>query len=177
MNVLVVYASAMGSTEKIAERIAETLRHEGAQVTLCPADGVGEDVLARDVDVYVIGSAVHGGHWLPAATAVAERLVKGPSGRPVWLFSSGPVGERYVNLRQPEPKEVSQLRRLLPVREHVVFAGAFDRDSPGVARLGAMERLAARWIPEGDFRDWPRIEAWALQIARRSTPLGPPASA
>ncbi len=47
-------------------------------------------------------------------------------------------------------------------REHRVFAGRLDRH-----RLGFAERavtLALR-APEGDFRDWAAIEAWAAEIA------------
>jgi menaquinone-dependent protoporphyrinogen oxidase len=164
MKILVTYASAMGSTAEIAARIAETLRREGAEVTLRAADEVMDEDLRGQMDAFVIGGAVHGGHWLPAANAVALRMAA--LDRPVWLFSSGPVGERYVNSPQPEPREVAGLCKHLQVRDHAVFAGAFDRNSPGVAELGRMERFAARWIPEGDYRNWPRIESWARAIVR-----------
>jgi len=33
---------------------------------------------------------------------------------------------------------------------------------------------AERFVPEGDFRDWPKIDAWAALIAQdlRTTPAG-----
>jgi hypothetical protein len=57
-------------------------------------------------------------------------------------------------------------------------AGSYPAPS-GVARAGS-ERLVALMpaardaLPEGDFRDWPEIEAWAAEIARalRPSPAG-----
>jgi menaquinone-dependent protoporphyrinogen oxidase len=166
MNILVTYASALGSTAAIAERIAQTLRAEGATVTCAAAETVSDETIEGEVDAFVVGSAVHASHWLPAGKSFAERLMRRSTSRPVWLFSSGPVGAKYVVMSQPEPKEIGKLRQGLAVKDHVVFAGAFDRTSPGLARLGAVERFAARWIPEGDFRQWPLIDSWAIGIAK-----------
>jgi menaquinone-dependent protoporphyrinogen oxidase len=43
-----------------------------------------------------------------------------------------------------------------------MFAGKLDR-----SELNRRERLAVRAVkaPEGDFRDWPAIQAWADQIS------------
>ena len=43
------------------------------------------------------------------------------------------------------------------------------------SELGRIERFVAkRFIPEGDWRDWPSIEAWARSIALdlKSTQIG-----
>lgn len=46
--------------------------------------------------------------------------------------------------------------------EHRLIAGELDK-----RKLGAMGRSVARAVhaPEGDFRDWDAIEAWAKEIA------------
>jgi menaquinone-dependent protoporphyrinogen oxidase len=44
-------------------------------------------------DTVVLGSAVYMGHWLAPARDLAERLAREAAGRPVWLFSSGPLGD------------------------------------------------------------------------------------
>jgi menaquinone-dependent protoporphyrinogen oxidase len=47
-------------------------------------------------------------------------------------------------------------------RAHEVFAGKLDR-----AALSHVERLMVRALraPEGDFRDWDAIRAWAQGVA------------
>jgi menaquinone-dependent protoporphyrinogen oxidase len=116
-------------------------------------------------DAYVVGSAVHAGHWLKPATEFVERNVDVLGTKPVWFFSSGPIGEKYVHTPQPDPKEVERFREVLEPRDHIVFAGAYDKD---VVRQtgGFLDRTLSRFVPEGDFRDWPAIEEWARGIAR-----------
>ena len=43
-------------------------------------------------DACVIGSAVYVGHWLDPARELVETHARALAGRPVWLFSSGPLG-------------------------------------------------------------------------------------
>jgi hypothetical protein len=47
----------------------------------------------RPYDAVVLGSAVYAGHWLKPARALADRCAAALRARPVWLFSSGPVGD------------------------------------------------------------------------------------
>ena len=89
------------------------------------------------------------------------------STRPVWLFSSGPLGDDAGRLVEGidagiEPDVVAHLIELTNARAHHVFAGRLDRDD-----LGPLEKLVAAGVhaPEGDFRDWPDVQAWADEIA------------
>ena len=167
MRVLVAYATYYGATREIASTICQVLNDNGVSATLRSLD---DAVSAGGFDAFVVGSSVHAGHWLkPAAEFVARNeavLAKSP----VWLFSSGPVGDA-ADRPQPDPKDVTKLRTRIKVRNHVVFGGAFDRAS--TAHAGWLERTVGRFIPEGDFRDWPEIEAWARGIARELTPGTP----
>jgi menaquinone-dependent protoporphyrinogen oxidase len=47
-----------------------------------------------------------------------------------------------------------------------VFFGAWDPSKLDRGRLGLAERLIAKVLPKGDFRDWQAIQAWAASIAR-----------
>ena len=48
-----------------------------------------------------------------------------------------------------------------------MFAGAFDRATSDFSEMGLVERTVVRkFLPDGDWRDWPAIEAWAAGIAR-----------
>jgi menaquinone-dependent protoporphyrinogen oxidase len=45
-----------------------------------------------DYQAYVIGSAIYAGRWRPEARDLVEQHAELLRTRPVWLFSSGPVG-------------------------------------------------------------------------------------
>lgn len=171
MRVLVAYASRHGATRGIAERIADRLRADGLAAE---ARDVTE---LRDVsgyDAFVVGSAAYMFHWLKEASGFVKRNREVLTSRPVWIFSSGPVGTDLVDkdgrdiLEASEPKEFAELRVTLHPRDAHVFFGAWDPDAPpaNVAeRLFRMMPVSRDLLPVGDFRDWPAIDAWADSIA------------
>jgi len=176
MKILVVYASRHGATEGIAVRIADTLEGHGFEVTL---RGAGEPDDVTEFDAFVIGSAAYMGHWDREVAAFARRHAAFLATRPVWLFSSGPVGrDRYDakgrdQLETARPREFAELAASIQPREEKVFFGAYDpgRDGGTLAERLVMKVPAIREaMPIGDFRDWPAIEAWANDIARALTP-------
>ena len=90
VRVLVTGASKHGSTLDIIDVIARTLIQRGFEVVDKQVDEVG------DLDGYqaaVIGSGVYVGRWLSEATTFATRHAEELSRMPVWLFSSGPLGD------------------------------------------------------------------------------------
>ena len=117
MRMLVAYASRHGATQGIAERIARTLEEDGLDVTVCPVDRVGA---VNDYDAFVIGSAAYYGRWLKEATHFVRRERETLADRPVWLFSSGPVGSKPTDGTDPvkaaEPKEFTDFDRQVPDR-------------------------------------------------------------
>jgi menaquinone-dependent protoporphyrinogen oxidase len=181
MKVLVAYASRHGATRGIAERIARTLGRNGLDVTLRSVEEAGA---VDTYDAFVIGSAAYMGRWLNEATQFVRRNRVLLASRPVWLFSSGPVGTETVDAKGRDvveasvPKEFAELAEAIHPRERRVFFGAYDPDAEPVGlaeRLGAvfMRMPAVREaLPAGDFRDWPQIEAWAEDIARELQPAG-----
>ena len=165
MKAVVVYASKYGSTRRIAEFIAERLRHEGTQAEARPADAVHNP---GDYDAIVVGSAVYMMRWLKEAVEFVRRNRAVLANRPVWLFSSGPLGsDASVNDPKLEPKEIAEFREAIDPRDHRVFFGALDAGKLGFAHQMMRKLPAARaMLPEGDFRNWKEIEAWASSIAR-----------
>jgi menaquinone-dependent protoporphyrinogen oxidase len=91
---------------------------------------------------------------------LVERESANLSQRPVWLFSSGPIGD------PPAPREhavdVDAMVTATAARGHRLFAGRIDKQ-----RLGFAERAVvfALRVPDGDFRDWDDIAGWAREIA------------
>src|SRR5687768_17499918 len=90
MHILVAVASKHGSTREIAQVIAEELRALGLAADLREA-GVVSDL--DGYDAAIVGSAVYMGNWLPEARRLLAREGMWPTTIPVWLFSSGPIGD------------------------------------------------------------------------------------
>ncbi len=173
MRVLVAYASKYGSTRGIADFIGQKLRDRGMQVDVQAVNSVEHP---GDYDAFVIGSALYTFHWLKEAKSFVSNNRALLRTRPVWLFSSGPVGTKTSDnqgrdLRDVSgPKEMDDLREAVKPRDHRVFFGALD-GARLTGAMGFMYRMARRSqaaresMPEGDFRDWKEIESWANGIA------------
>jgi menaquinone-dependent protoporphyrinogen oxidase len=158
MTVLVAYASKHGSTAGIAEAIADALVDHEVKAEAKSVDAV-EDL--APYEAVVLGSAVYAGSWMKEAVAFAEDHAPDLARMPVWLFSSGPLGDD-VKDHEEQPRQLPALRRAIAPREHRVFYGALD-----TRVLGFAERMVAKAVkaPTGDFRDWAAIRAWAEGIA------------
>jgi len=159
-RVLIGYATAAGSTQGIAERIAAVLRDEGCEAVCRP---VGPDVDCAGFDALVIGSAVHNMAWLRPAVDLLGRV---PDDRPTWCFSVGGVSPHGRLTRYMTGQEVRRVEQAFPsgfrAREHVFFGGVIE-----MRGLPLWGRIFWRLIGgrPGDQRDWPAIEGWARQIA------------
>ena len=162
-HVHIVVESRHGATREISGVLAQRLVTHGASVTVAAPDDCAEIA----ADAVVVGSGVYYGKWLKSARRFVESHAEQLSSRPVWLFSSGPLGDDHVpDLDEVdagiEPDVVAHLTELTNARAHHVFAGRLDR-----GELGPLEKLVATSVhaPEGDFRDWPEVEQWADEIA------------
>jgi len=155
MSTLVAYASKHGSTAEIAERIARTLRGAGHDATARPASEVRD---LDGVDAVVVGSAVYMGHWMKDATECVRLMETALGERPLWMFSSGPVGTRQL----PEAAELALYRKRFDLKDHRTFGGALDKK-----KMSLSERMMIRAVkaPYGDYRRWEDIDAWAMAIA------------
>ncbi|HST65640.1 MAG TPA: flavodoxin domain-containing protein [Mycobacteriales bacterium] len=159
MRILVSAASRHGSTAEIATELGKALR--GA------LPGVGVDVVPLSritgvggYDAVVLGSAVYFGRWLEGARWQVRAQAPALRQRPVWLFSSGPVGDPTVPA--DESADGPELAAAVGAREHVVFPGALHRELLGLREKFAVGLLHA---PDGDYRDWPAVRDWADRIA------------
>ena len=168
MRILVGYASKYGSTRQIAQRIAEKLRdggHKASSLDVWHAD-------PTSYDAFVIGSSAYINSWLKNARAFVFKHRELLAQRPVWLFSSGPLGFSPVDpqgrdqLDTAEPREFAEFADEIRPRGTKVFYGKLDP-----ARLNMRDRFirampgATELMPAGDFRDWEAIEAWAEHIS------------
>jgi menaquinone-dependent protoporphyrinogen oxidase len=165
MTVLVSAASKHGATHEIAERIAAELTRNGVAAVALPVEQVAG---LEGYDAVVLGSGIYAGRWLEPAKRFVDRHLDGLRARPVWLFSSGPIGDPPKP--DAEPVDAAPIRERTLAREHRVIAGVVDR-----TKLSFAERAITRVVgaADGDFRPWDEIDAWARSIADQ---LGVPAS-
>ena len=157
MKVLVAVASRHGSTREIGEAIAEVLTGAGFEVRVEDPDDV------ETVEPYgavVMGSSVYVGRWAASARAMVDRCGCCLAARPVWLFSSGPVG--YPPAPDAPAEEVAGIMTRLRARGHRTFPGRLDTGGLGLAERAAVALLQAE---QGDFRVWPDVADWASSIA------------
>jgi menaquinone-dependent protoporphyrinogen oxidase len=161
VRVLVTAASRHGATHEIAEAIADGLARRGVAAEARPA----EELDGLDgYDAYVIGSAVYIGRWLDPARALVETHAAVLASRPVWMFSSGPLGPPDNLKPEGDPVDVAGLIDTARAVEHRVFAGRLDR---ALLSFGEKALVVAVRAPEGDFRDWQAIDGFAGDIAGR----------
>ena len=158
MNVWVVSASKYGSTREVAAAIADRLSAAHHQVRILDA---GEIDSFTGADAVVLGSAIYAGHWLKPAQQLLDGHAEELASRPTWLFSVGPLGDPPMP-HDVGPEGISEAIEATRARTHEVFTGKLDR-----AVLSRIERLMATALhaPEGDFRDWEAIRAWADGVA------------
>ena len=164
MKVHVITASKHQSTTGIGEAIAERLRGHGLHVVTEDADEVQR--LPPREEAIVLGSPIYMGKWMKPAHRVMEDLAAEPPGRRIFMFSVGPVGDPPNPVDAVAEEEVERFGAERAESSRM-FSGRIDR-----SLLGALERLAVTAVkaPDGDYREWEQIDAWADEIAHRLAP-------
>ena len=161
-RVLVAYASKHGTTAEIAGKIGDTLKQAGLQVDVLTVKSVKDPASYK---AFVLGSAVYIAMWRKEMAQFVQKNEKLLSGRPVWIFSSGPMGEGdptelLHGWRFPEAQR-SLIESIKP-RDVALFHGAID-----IKKMSLFEKWVLKSVkaPTGDFRDWDAINKWAAGIA------------
>jgi menaquinone-dependent protoporphyrinogen oxidase len=162
MTALVAVATRHGSSLEIAEAIAATLRAGGVSAVVSRVEAVSS--LAGH-DAVVLGSAVYAGHWLRAARDFVDRHEATLRELPVWVFSTGPLGDPPRPAE--EPPEVEVIATRVGAVERRTFAGKAEGSQLGLAEKALMALVRA---PYGDFRPWSEVVGWAESIAQQLRP-------
>ena len=157
MKVLVCAASKYGATTEIAQAVADVLAKRGCAVTVLPPEKVST---VEEFDAVVLGSAVYMGQWLKPARELAKRSADALAARPVWLLSSGPIGEPANPA--DNPVDVTKILQATKARDHQIFTGKLVKKNLSFPERAVVSAIRAQ---EGDFRDWAQIKAWATGIA------------
>ncbi|WP_026459485.1 flavodoxin domain-containing protein [Schaalia vaccimaxillae] len=156
MRILVTASSKHGSTNEVADAIAQRLQSHGHEVErLAPQDVESVDVF----DAVVVGSAVYILQWMQEAHDFMDRFKESLKSKSVWAFS---VGMNGVPKHAPQdPTRIGPLLTHVSAIDFKTFAGRYTP-----LLLSLRERSVARLagVVEGDFRDWNEINDWADSI-------------
>jgi menaquinone-dependent protoporphyrinogen oxidase len=158
--VLVAYATQYGSTQEVAEAIAETLRESGLQVDMRPAR---ELTTVAEYSAVVLGAPLMKGRFHKDAERFLSQHRDALAQRPVAIFALGPVHdphdeEEWKGSREQLDKELARYPWLTPAAVEL-FGGKFD---PATLPF-PLNRLAGK-EPASDIRDWTAIRAWAAGL-------------
>jgi len=161
-KILVAYASFAGATREVAEAVARELENGGAAVEVRPAREVTD---LSDYRAVVVGSAIRVAKLHPHAISFIKRHAIALSQRPVAYFivcltlqdETEENRQTVAGYLDAIKQEVPQVRPL----DVGLFAGKLD---PKKLNLLFRLMMKATKAPEGDFRNWPAIQAWAQQI-------------
>lgn len=158
-RILVAYATRKGSTAEIARAIGDELQSAGHNVDVA---GMKKISSLDEYDAVIIGAPVYKGKVINVKKFV-DKHRDALSTLQVAAFAVG------IAPLSDDPKEVEQcigtlhlsLDPLQPVAS-TMFAGKLN---PG--NLSFFERKIWKMVngPEGDFRDWDAISAWAREVA------------
>jgi menaquinone-dependent protoporphyrinogen oxidase len=155
-SVLIAYASKAGSSAEVAGAIGKRLADRGFSVDVRRAGKV------RSLDPYgavVVGSAIRAGQWLSEASGFVKTHREALARRKTAFFTL------CMTLQKDTPENREKMAACLrPVRAILepdrieFFAGKMD-----YSKLALVPRLIVKRmkVPEGDFRNWDAIGAWA----------------
>ena len=162
-TILVAYATVHGSTQEVAEVVAEGLRQGGCQVECWPAKEVQN---LEAYDAVVLGTSIYMFHLHKDAKHFLARHRRELERRPVAIFALGPFHDEEKEWRQVRGQLAAELAKfpwLHPVA-HEVFGGKFD---PTKLRFPFKFLPALRKLPASDIRDWAAIRGWAAELLEK----------
>ncbi len=157
VRILVAYATKKGSTQEVAEVIAERLRAHGLDVELRPAH---EIVRLDGYEGIVLGSAVYTGRLHADARQFLSRHRVVLAARPFAVFAMGPRSlhdEDVASSRKQLDAALAKVPELEPVAT-AIFGGVLDPTE---------HRFPFSRMAPVDARDWDAIDAWADEIAAK----------
>jgi menaquinone-dependent protoporphyrinogen oxidase len=161
-RVLVAHASKYGSVEEVARYIGAVLRDQGVACSVVPAREAEHVV---DYDLVVLGTGLYMGRLHREARRFLKRHHADLADIPFAVFAMGPLSSEPEEKEKVRPQLEHGLERFPDVRPRVraIFGGVIDPEKMS---------FPFSHMPEGDYRDWDEIRAFALALpVKASVPV------
>jgi len=160
---LVGYATKYGSTQEVANFIADVLRETGVDVDLRELREVKS---LEGYDAVVMGAPFYMFKWLKDARKFLSRHQGALRAMPVAVFALGPTDASETPENNPEVfeqlnKALAEFPWLEPV-DQALLGGKLDP-----AKLKFPMSLFMGKMPVSDIRDWDRIRVWAEGVRKK----------
>jgi menaquinone-dependent protoporphyrinogen oxidase len=157
---LVIHDSRYGSTQGIAEAVADVLTDRGHDVTVSFVKGAPDP---SGFDAVVAGSPIYASRIRTGIVRYFEMHRATLATKQVALFAvSGTLAEETEANREAAEAALAPLRKGIDPTAIALFAGALDPK-----KLSWPARLLVRVLraKTGDFRDWDRIRTWGAKLS------------
>jgi menaquinone-dependent protoporphyrinogen oxidase len=155
-RILIAYASKAGSTAEIAMKMGEALTKGGRAVDVLP---VAKVTGLEAYSAVILGSAIRIGKVLPEAMKFLQANQAALAHKTFSTFIvCMTLQEDTEDNRQTVNAYLDPVRALVKPASEGMFAGVMDG-----GKLPLFERLMMKAMkaPQGDFRKWDSILAWA----------------
>jgi menaquinone-dependent protoporphyrinogen oxidase len=168
-KILVAYASFCGSTGSVAEMVGRGLCACGAQVDIRLMKSLSE---LSSYDAVVLGSSVRSASWLPEALEFVEKNQGHLARVPVAYFLTclALVKDSEESRRLARSYFEPALKAAPAVQPVDLggFAGVLNYSKMNfMYRMIMQSKMKDKGVPEGDYRDWNAIRAWAEGLGLR----------
>jgi menaquinone-dependent protoporphyrinogen oxidase len=176
MNILILYATLEGQTEKVAERMAQVLRNKGHRVTSRSAEHLPDDFNLDSFEAAILGGSIHMGRY-------PKFLKKFVSQHLDWLNSN--ITALFtvcmaINSQEAKSRQEAQSYEAHFIKEtnwHPVlsatFAGAVKYTQYNVITRFIMKMISKReggstdTSHDHEYTDWDAVERFAEQFAEK----------
>lgn len=159
-RILIAYATRAGATVQVAQTIGEALAATGAAVDVRPITRVND---LKGYTAMVIGSAIRMGKWLPEATDFVKSSQSILATMPTACFLV--CATLHEDTAETRTKALAYLDLIHPVlkpKSIGLFAGKMDYGTLSLLDHFIVQNV--RKIPQGDWRNWDAIRAWARDL-------------
>ncbi len=151
MQVLVAYGSKRGGTAGLAAMIGGALEAAGMTADVRPAAKVDS---LDGYDAVIVGGALYATRWHRDARRFVRRWAAELSGRPVWLFSSGPLDDSASQRDIPPVAQVRKAMELCHARDHATFGGRLAPYARGFPAAAMAKKNPGDWRDEAQVTRW-----------------------